>query len=529
PSESLTDPDLGDEDSNPSIQTPDLVYAIADPVNLYASPDLGSELVHSVSSGDSLIKLAQVEDWFLVQIRPGLEGYVKDSQVSKDRVFVPKTGESYYVQNRQVYVRSGPGTEYPIEGFALRGMSVKVLEAGKDWSRIRTEHGLTGYMFNELFGPNKPADEITELERGRYMYVDTEEANLRESPSTDSPIIGAAFMDDRVYQISDNGGWSRIRTEWGVEAYVFNHLLRETPPANPFIQTNRRLYVAAESVNVRSSPTVDASVLTSLKRDAAVTELEANDTWSKVRLEDSSIGFIRSDLLTRTTPPPSGFTRSSGTLYVTTGAANIRSEPNTSSSVVVVVRHGDKLTKKAVGPSWTMIETSAGKTGYISNDLVSANKPAANQGGSSGGSSGGSTGGSSGSSGNSANSDLRQRVVDIARSALGTPYRLGGKTMSAFDCSGLVKYAYEAIGYRNIAHGSDPQARQLGTRVNFSGRDFSNLLPGDLIFFSRGYGYHHVGIYVGNNQMVHAVSGRGVVLDNLLTYPLAARVNRVLD
>ncbi|NLA81939.1 MAG: SH3 domain-containing protein, partial [Clostridiaceae bacterium] len=209
PSESLTDPDQEDLDPGLTIITPDLVYAIADPVNIYAAPDLASDMIRSVSSGDSLIKLAQLEGWLQVQLRPGLEGYVRDNQVSHTRIFVPKTGESYYVQNRQVYVRSGPGTQHAMEGFALRGMSVKVLESGQEWSRIRTEHGLTGYMFNELFGPDKPADEITELERGRYMYVDTEEANLRESPSADSPKIGAAFMDDRVYQISDNGGWSK--------------------------------------------------------------------------------------------------------------------------------------------------------------------------------------------------------------------------------------------------------------------------------------------------------------------------------
>lgn len=531
-----TDP--GEEDVPPATGSPievlTKVYAIKHPLPIYADPDTGSEVIRQLEAGDALLMVARAGDWTQVQIRANLIGYVRSDAISESPVFVPRTGESYYVQNRQVYVRSGPGTSNSIEGFALRGMTIRVLEAGDDWSKIRTEHGLTGYMHNELFGPDKPADEITELEMGRFMYIDTEEANLRESPSTDAEIIGAAFMDDRVYQISDNGGWSKVRTEAGVVAYVFNHLLRETPPANPFIKTNKRLYVDADSVNVRSSPTTDASVVTRLKRDAAVTELEANDSWSKVKLEGGDVGFIRSDLLTHVTPPPEGFSRSTGTLYVTTGAANIRSQPNTSSSVIVVARYGEKLTKKATGSSWTMVTTAGGKTGYISNDLVSANKPAANQGGSSSGgnSSGGNTsggGGGTSTGGSSANADLRQRVVDIARSALGTPYRLSGKTMSAFDCSGLVKYTYEAIGYRNIPHGSDAQGRQLGSRVSFSGKDYSNLLPGDLIFFSRGYGYHHVGIYVGNNQMIHAVSGRGVVMDNLLTYPQAARVNRVLD
>ena len=182
-----------------------------------------------------------------------------------------------------------------------------------------------------------------------------------------------------------------------------------------------------------------------------------------------------------------------------------------------------------------MIQTQAGNAGYISNDLISKNKPSPPDSSSGSAGSSGSPGssdspGSSVSPGSSANEDSRQRIVDIARSALGVPYRYSGRTMSAFDCSGLVKYTFEAIGYKNIPHGADPQARQLGSRIEVSGKDYSALLPGDLLFFSRGSGYHHVGIYIGNNQMIHASSSHGgVVITDLQNYVAAARVNRVVD
>ncbi|NLA96282.1 MAG: SH3 domain-containing protein [Clostridiaceae bacterium] len=504
------------------------VYVIKESAGIYEAPVGSSLLLATVQLNDKLFQTGEADEWTPVRWKKNIEGYIRSSNISDTPFFIPKTGETYYVQNRQVYVREGPGTHHLIAGFALRGMTVQVMEAGDDWSMVRTEHGLDGYMHNELFGPNKPADELTELETGCYKYVNTEVANLREEPSTDSEIIGAAFMDDRIFQISDNGGWSKVRTEGGVIAYVFNHLLRDTPPANPFIKTNRKLYAASSSVNVRSSPTTDASVLARLTMDQAVTELEANDTWSKVKLESGTTGFVRSELLTHIEPPPAGFTKTSGSVYVTTNAANIRSEPNTNCAIVVVVRYRDKLTVKAVGPSWTMIQTSAGKTGYISNDLISKDQPAPAS--SSGGS--GDSGGSGSTSGGSSSSsnDSRQLVVDIARSALGVPYRYSGKTMSAFDCSGLVKYVFEAIGYKNIPHGADPQARQLGTRIAISGKDYSGLLPGDLLFFSRGSGYHHVGIYIGNDQMIHASSSHGgVIITDLQRYVAAARVNRVID
>lgn len=500
-------------------------YVIKEKAGIYEAPRASSQLLATVRLNDLLFQTGEIGDWMAVRTKGGLEGYIQSANVSQTPLFIPRTGDSYYVQNRQVFVREGPGTNHPVAGFALRGMTVQILEAGDDWSRVRTEHGLNGYMFNELFGPDKPADEISELETGCYKYVNTEVANLREEPSTDSEIIGAAFMDDRIFQISDNGGWSKVKTEGGIVAYVFNHLLRDTPPANPFSRTNRKLYAASASVNVRSSPTTDSSVVARLTMDQAVTEIEANDTWSKVKLSDGTIGFVRSDLLTNIEPPPAGFTKTSGTVYVTTGAANIRSEPNTNCAIVVVVRHGDKLTVKATGASWTMIQTSSGKTGYISNGLISKNKPAPSGSGGSQGGSGSSSGGSSSSS-----SDSRQRVVDIAKSALGVRYRYSGKTMNGFDCSGLVKYVFEAIGYKNIPHGSDPQARQLGTSIPVSGKNYSHLLPGDLLFFSRGSGYHHVGIYIGNDQMIHASSSNGgVITTDLQRYVAAARVNRVID
>ncbi|NLA71834.1 MAG: SH3 domain-containing protein [Clostridiaceae bacterium] len=505
------------------------VFVIKELAEIYDLPAETSDILATAGLNNVLIKIGEADGWTSVRNNRGVEGFVRSNLVGETQVFIPQTGATYYVQNYQSNIRVGPGRQYETEGFGLRGMTLKVLEAGDEWSKVRTENGVSGYMLNDLFGPAKPAQEVGEIDRGRYMYVDTDVANLRDAPSLDSELIGAAFMDDRVYQVADNGGWSRVKTEGGITAYVNNDLLRATPPANPFQKTNRTFYVATSSVNVRSSPTTDSEVLERMKLDQAVLELEANDAWSKVKLSNGKIGFISSDLLTSVVPPPAGFKRTTGSIYVNTGAANIRSQPNTNCTIVTVARYGNKLTLKATGPDWSMIETSTGQTGYISNDLISKDKPAPPTTGSGTGSGGG-TNNAGGTSSSDKDADARQRVVEIAKSCLGLPYRLGSSNLSAMDCSGLVKYCYGAIGYKNIPHGSDPQARQLGTRVTFTGRDFSNLLPGDLIFFSRGYGYHHVGIYIGNNKMIHAVSRRGVICDDLTTYSVVpVRVNRVLN
>ena len=85
---------------------------------------------------------------------------------------------------------------------------------------------------------------------------------------------------------------------------------------------------------------------------------------------------------------------------------------------------------------------------------------------------------------------------------IGKPYVFGASGPNAFDCSGLTMYAYQAAGV-SLPHFTGAQWAQ-GRKVSRG-----DLRPGDLVFF--GGDLHHVGIYIGNNQMVDAPNSRSVV------------------
>ncbi|MGW2517119.1 NlpC/P60 family protein [Streptomyces sp. NPDC001617] len=86
-------------------------------------------------------------------------------------------------------------------------------------------------------------------------------------------------------------------------------------------------------------------------------------------------------------------------------------------------------------------------------------------------------------------------AVSYAYSKLGSPYVWGATGPSAFDCSGLVQAAYRSVGV-SLPRTTYAQI-DAGRRVSRS-----ELLPGDLVFFYSGIS--HVGIYIGNGQMIHA-------------------------
>ena len=101
-----------------------------------------------------------------------------------------------------------------------------------------------------------------------------------------------------------------------------------------------------------------------------------------------------------------------------------------------------------------------------------------------------------------ASSGAAQVAVDTAMAQRGKPYVWAAAGPGSFDCSGLTAYAYHAAGI-SLPHSSALQAT-MGQAVSRA-----NLQPGDLVFFYSPIS--HVGIYIGNGQMVHAPTSGDVV------------------
>jgi peptidoglycan DL-endopeptidase CwlO len=117
-------------------------------------------------------------------------------------------------------------------------------------------------------------------------------------------------------------------------------------------------------------------------------------------------------------------------------------------------------------------------------------------------------------------SSASARALGLAKSKLGKPYVWGAAGPNAFDCSGLIVWAYKQLGV-SLPH-SSATLSSMGTPVSKAA-----LQPGDLVFFYSPVS--HVGIYAGNGMVLNATqSGEPVQYSKLANLPFhnAVRINK---
>ena len=93
-------------------------------------------------------------------------------------------------------------------------------------------------------------------------------------------------------------------------------------------------------------------------------------------------------------------------------------------------------------------------------------------------------------------------IVDIAKSKLGCPYVWGATGPDTFDCSGLVQWVYAQAGI-SVPRTTYDYEPYLGTSKEIS---WSEAQPGDIVWND-----HHMGIYLGNDEFIHAPQTGDVV------------------
>ncbi|MCQ5363610.1 S-layer homology domain-containing protein [Anoxybacillus salavatliensis] len=106
-------------------------------------------------------------------------------------------------------------------------------------------------------------------------------------------------------------------------------------------------------------------------------------------------------------------------------------------------------------------------------------------------------------------SDSYDRLVPLAKKYVGVPYQFGGSSEKGFDCSGFTRHVMSGVGV-TLARTTAEQYKQ-GSAVKKE-----DLRVGDLVFFETyKKGPSHAGIYIGDNEFIHASSSKGIAVSSL--------------
>lgn len=102
------------------------------------------------------------------------------------------------------------------------------------------------------------------------------------------------------------------------------------------------------------------------------------------------------------------------------------------------------------------------------------------------------------------------KIIRRAKTAIGTPYVLGGTDMSGFDCSGFVRWAYSSVGVKLPRTAREQSV--VGTKI----RNEKDIQAGDIVTFRHPRRGYHTGIYVGDGKFIHSPRRKSHVKINSL-------------
>lgn len=173
---------------------------------------------------------------------------------------------------------------------------------------------------------------------------------------------------------------------------------------------------------------------------------------------------------------------------VTIDDLNVRTGPSVKYKIIAKVNKNAKVSVLKSSNGWNQVRLSTGEDGWLNGKYLTSQQSNLNT--------------------NNAKAD---KIVAVAKQQIGKPYVWGANGPSSFDCSGLTSYVYKSSVNHKLPRTSTQQSK-VGKTVSKS-----NLQKGDLIFFgSSSKNINHVGLYIGNSQMIHSPKpGDKVRTDNI--------------
>lgn len=265
------------------------------------------------------------------------------------------------------------------------------------------------------------------------------------------------------------------------------------------VEAASQIATVTENVNFRTGPSTSYSSITVISKGSSIEVLSTSGNWVNAKYNGKT-GYIYKDYVSNSTSTSNSETTQTTKYVNTTAGLNVRTGPSTSYAKIATLSYGQSVNVLSTSNGWSKINYS-GSTGYVSSQYLQSTKPSSS---------------SSSNSGSTSVSSSASSVIAYAKTLLGKPYVWGAQGPNSFDCSGFTYYVFKNKAGIVLPRTSSAQSK-YGTPVSWS-----NLRAGDLMFFdTNGVNngqVSHVGLYIGNGQMIHASSSqRKIVITSVNT------------
>lgn len=307
--------------------------------------------------------------------------------------------------------------------------------------------------------------------------------NIRSIPSTDGEILGKLY-DGAVAQIQEVAGedqdWFKI-VSGDVEGYIKAEYFIYGDAAADVMQdyVTRYARVEADRLNIRKEPDQSSKRIGYADYDEQLKLVEDCGDWLKVEYTEGQDGYVSAEYVTLTEE--------------FTYAVSIEEEKRQQALQQELLAR-EKASEKAVPENTSMDQEMQA----VAEQSVQAG---------------------------ATDSELRSSLVNLAMQYLGNVYVHGGQSLeTGTDCSGFTCYLYAAFGY-SISRTPSGQLSSAGRSI-----EYSQIQPGDIICYSsNGKSCTHVGLYIGDGQIIHAANSRKGVVISAADYSTIIGVKNVID
>lgn len=316
------------------------------------------------------------------------------------------------------------------------------------------------------------ADEPTEEDLFRSLVIAQVRSyvNVRSIPSEEGEIVGKLYNDSVGTFISEENGWYQIKSG-SVTGYVKGEYCVTGEAAVEIARKVGKRFATVDTTTlfVRKEPTTESSILGMVPMADELLVLEETEGWVKVDVEEG-IGWVSAD-------------------YVILHSEFVQAESKEEEEARLAKEAEERKRAQAAAAA------KAAKNNK-ENDSSSQSTPSYSV---------------------SGGSEMGTAVAQYALQFVGNPYVYGGSSLTnGTDCSGFVMSVYANFGV-SLPH-SSASDRSQGYGVD----GLANAQPGDIVCYSG-----HVGLYIGNGQIVHASNSQTGIIVSQADYRKILAIRRI--